>query len=785
MRRFVLLLAACAASVPALAAGQGEPGTPLEVRVELRNRIDDLKLLDDLRVDVDGVYGTWARVYVLPEELDKLRYLGLTATELPKAEIPAVEPDALNQYHTYETLTTDLQQIAAAYPGITRLVSLGKSVQGRDLWAMKITDDPSVDEDEPEVRYIAAMHGDEVVGKEMCFDLIDLLTSQYGTDPRITSLVDSTEIWIVPSMNPDGTALQQRYNANGYDLNRNFPDQWVDPNDTASGRQPETQRVMTWALDRNFSLSANFHGGSVVANYPFDSTSNGVSTYALAPEDAAFVSLARTYADANPTMFASNSDPSFDRGICNGSDWYAIHGGMQDWAYVFRGGKELTLEISSIKWPNATNLPGFWTSNQESMLRYLERGQEGVRGIVRDASTGTPIRASVAVSGLAFPSWSDPAVGDFHRVLLPGRYDLTVSAPGYASAVVRDVDVEAGLPATRADLSLWPLDVRLDAESSRWIDGGDGVAAAGETADLAVTLRDLGAAATGIAARLVPTTPFAVVERDTASFPDLATGAAAESIAPHFSAAVDPSVPPGHALGFAVEWSADPGSGTAGPFFLPVGGATCQTVASADVPRSILDRSTASSTLSFPTVESIASARVRVDITHPYIGDLHVKVVTPRGTPVALHARTGGSADNIVGWFPTDRPSAEPLARISAEDAAGTWTLVVNDGVPANTGTLNGWSLEICGRPIEAQTPEMVFRSVARSGSGAALTWWPYPGVTSYRVYRSTTPAARATFTDVTAQDPDPTDTSFDDPSSAPVVFYLVTGVGPAGESAR
>ena len=111
---------------------------------------------------------------------------------------------------------------------------------------VKISDNPDLDEDEPEAAYIAAMHGDEVVGKELLINLIHYLVDNYGTDPRVTDLVDGTEIWILPSMNPDGTAMTQRYNAGNVDLNRDFPDYYADPVNTPDGRAPETRAVMGW-----------------------------------------------------------------------------------------------------------------------------------------------------------------------------------------------------------------------------------------------------------------------------------------------------------------------------------------------------------------------------------------------------------------------------------------------------------------------------------------------------------------------------------------------------------
>jgi hypothetical protein len=279
-----------------------------------------------------------------------------------------INQKALSGYPTSAQIAQKLKVAAAKYPHIMKLTSIGKSVKGNDLWVMKISDNVEIDEVEPEFKYISSMHGDEITGRELSVSLIEEIGQKYGKDPEITELVNNTEIFIMPSMNPDGSDMKQRGNANRVDLNRNFPDMTRDSQSSPAGREIENQHVMNFQASRNFALSANFHGGTIVANYPWD------SKYDLHPLNDFVVELSRGYAELNPEMIRSREFPG---GITNGAAWYVVRGGMQDWSYVWHNDLQITLELSHKKWPSYSDIPRFYKDNRDSMINYMKEVHRG------------------------------------------------------------------------------------------------------------------------------------------------------------------------------------------------------------------------------------------------------------------------------------------------------------------------------------------------------------------------------------------------------------------------
>ncbi|MGE3608203.1 MAG: M14 family zinc carboxypeptidase [Bacteriovoracaceae bacterium] len=337
--------------------------------------------------------------------------------KIPYFDMKEVSAKILADYPSFTEITKKLMALQAKRPDLFKVFSIGKSVKGRDLWMVKVSDNVNTDEVEPEFKFISSMHGDEITGRELTIKLLEEMAEKYGKDPEITQLINNTEIYIMPSMNPDGSDLHQRANSNGVDLNRNFPDMTRERQSSAKGREIETQSVMNFQASRQFALSANFHGGTIVANYPWD------STYDRHPMDKFVQELALGYAENNPEM---RNSTDFNRGITNGADWYVVKGGMQDWSYFWFNDLQITIELSHEKWPNYSEIPSFYQNNRNSMMAFMKEIHSGA-GIKFNRSN---------VEGTIRIKQNSPEVKDygsfsfhgseFYKVLPEGDYTFTI-----------------------------------------------------------------------------------------------------------------------------------------------------------------------------------------------------------------------------------------------------------------------------------------------------------------------------------------------------------------------
>merc|ERR1711976_395698 len=398
--------------------------------------------------------------------------------------VASVKAEVEFKHHNNTELAAVLQQVHNRCPDITRLYTLSEpSVNGIPLYVLEITDNPGKHElMEPEMKYIANMHGNEVLGRELLLHLANYLCEEYlSGNEEIIKMVDNTRIHLMPSMNPDGWRtstdhggkdfLIGRTNANNVDLNRDFPnlDRIVYSSEDRESEynnhlmeyvkhldhkiQPETESVMKMIMENPSVISANMHGGDLVANYPYDEA-RGVNPteYSKSPDDETFKHIALTYAQNHPRM-SDPQRPGCDQphnpfatqgGITNGAAWYTVEGGMQDFNYLSSNDFEITLELGCDKYPPASELKQEWEDNKKALLEFMWKVHSGVKGMIRDSLTGKGIpNAEVHVRNITrfgrFQRRDDDIDhdvtsvhdGDYWRLLTPGEYEVIVEAEGY------------------------------------------------------------------------------------------------------------------------------------------------------------------------------------------------------------------------------------------------------------------------------------------------------------------------------------------------------------------
>ncbi len=424
------------------------------------SEVDNIQELAGL-MSVDGISNDqWILGYSNKEQFGELLNSGIKIELLPhpgtlikdpvmKGSVDIKAIDDWDFYPTYSGYLDMMNQFQANYPTLCEIKNIGQSIEGRDLLVAVISDQAEYEEGEPQFLYTATIHGDETAGYVIMLRFIDYLLSNYGSNDRITHMVDHMEIWINPLANPDGIYAggnntisgAKRFNANNVDLNRNFPDPEDGDHPDGNEWQTETIHFMTLAEENSFVMSANLHGGAEVCNYPWDTWSQ------LHADDNWWQMVCREYADTAQHYSPAGYLSGFDNGITNGYAWYTISGGRQDYMNYFHHCREFTLEMSNTKVLPANLLPDWWEYNYRSLLNYMEQGTYGIQGQVTNDETGVPVRASIFIENHDVDeSWvqSRSSDGWYFRPTFEGAYDLTFSAPDYDSKIVTGVQVVNG-----------------------------------------------------------------------------------------------------------------------------------------------------------------------------------------------------------------------------------------------------------------------------------------------------------------------------------------------------
>ncbi|XP_026017796.1 carboxypeptidase Z-like isoform X1 [Astatotilapia calliptera] len=373
--------------------------------------------------------------------------------------LTADSPDTLQfTYHSNTDLISVLKKTEEQCSGIARTYSIGRSMEGRELLVIEFSNNPGEHELlEPEVKYIGNMHGNEVLGRQLLIYLAQHLCSEYllGNE-RIQTLINTTRIHILPSMNPDGYELAvSGVSDNNYDF------------------EQEDQRYDSWNIGRNNAQNIDLN-----RNFP-DLTSivyrrrrqKGYRTdHILIPDyywfGKVFKFIAATYANAHETMSNENarcgsSRTQSQKGIVNAAQWSSLAGGMQDFNYLHTNCFEVTVNVGCDRFPPEEELAFAWHENQESLLSFMETAHRGIKGIVKDEKGNAIKGARISVRGIQHDI-TTAENGDYWRLLTPGIHIVSASGQGYTRATKRIQVPSRMKTAGRVDFVLPKAPVNFD-----------------------------------------------------------------------------------------------------------------------------------------------------------------------------------------------------------------------------------------------------------------------------------------------------------------------------------
>lgn len=407
----------------------------MEATIMLTNHYQaDVLYIQKINADMPPSIPGEARIYITPQELANLRDAGLNIQvvidDLNSYYAGWWDKDVPPGYYTYQQIIDIADSLAQAFPDICQKIILGYSEGGRQLAALKISDNSAIDEPEPEVMFEAGIHGDEVGGSENAIRFARDLCKGYGSNTDITELVDTREIWIWLMVNPDGRQSMSRYNDNNVDINRDGAYMWNgEGNSPAACSQIETKTMRDFGASNQFVIFTDYHSGTEYISYPWSYREDN------APDKLHIHQLASVYASTS----GYNNIP-YGQGY---SGMYPINGSSKDLFYGSFGAVSWSIEISMYKQPAAASINGYYLKNKPAMLAMVEKAGLGLQGIITDSLSGLPIPAIINVNNY-YPCYNDPLIGDYHKYLTEGTYSVVIIASGYEAKTFEGVTIPVG-----------------------------------------------------------------------------------------------------------------------------------------------------------------------------------------------------------------------------------------------------------------------------------------------------------------------------------------------------
>jgi carboxypeptidase T len=410
--------------------------------------------LNQLHLDVAGIdiNNKFAEVVVSEAELKKLQALGFDVSVTMSKSLMR-GPDA--QYKTPAEIETILADYHNRYPELTQLKEVGKSLQGRSIWALKISENANLHSAaKPVVLFNGMHHAREVMGPEVALDIIETLLNNYGKDNKITHWVDSNEIWVMPMFNVDGNNLvwtqdtMWRKNARGnygVDINRNYPYAWGTCNGSSGAKyaqdyrgpsaasEPETNIMMNFIKDIRPVFDISYHSYSELVIYPLGCNGKRVPN----------ADVVETLGKQMGSLLKYKAGTAWET-------LYAVDGGDIDWMYAEYQVIPYVIEVNSASdgfQPDFSKRQPTVELNRKAWELLLERlDGSGIRGTVTSKDLAVNdfkilVQKKSGTQFVDYMNYRGNNDGSYHAVVNPGTYRVIVSGPAIQSTT-QDISVE-------------------------------------------------------------------------------------------------------------------------------------------------------------------------------------------------------------------------------------------------------------------------------------------------------------------------------------------------------
>jgi len=392
--------------------------------------------LTEFDIDIAGVNHKKSNVDVLVSDYE-YKVLKNNFFDIKILDTKGVTAAPDTEYKTPDEIETLVKEFADKFPSITKVISIGKSVEGRDIWAIKISDNPESHEtSEPAVLFNSMHHAREVMGPEVALDIIETLLNGYRGDAKITNWIDSNELWVIPMFNVDGNNKMwtkdrwwRKNNRGGYgvDLNRNYPAGWNKCNGSSGWKvsqtyrgpspasEPETQAMMNFIKEVRPVFDISYHSYSELVIYPIGCKPERATNFEVIEKIGKQIGSLLNYKAGTAWELLYNAD-----------------GGDIDWMYEAYQVIPYVIELNSTKegfqpvyskWRDVTvkhNRAGW-----QFLLERLEKS--GIRGQVTKNNIAVKdfkIDIFKAGSTIKLQEYIGHASGMYYLILNPGEYNL-------------------------------------------------------------------------------------------------------------------------------------------------------------------------------------------------------------------------------------------------------------------------------------------------------------------------------------------------------------------------